>query len=176
MLSIADRSVQDIPSEFVKRVQSAFLDGLYAFLDGLVHVAFSDPDSIFTHAKPPARRGPVGGDTQGEDGRPKEVDIRDVDTRILLTVSNLAHLRTTSIPRLVNQFQIAFKVEMQSEVQMLMDVTDQLDKILFDDYIKRKSADVAKIIRKGVLGGTVHWFEAPKPTGESHSAIVLLIH
>jgi exocyst complex component 2 len=56
---------------------------------------------------------------------------------------------------------------MSTDVQMLMDVTDQLDKILFDDYVKRKSADVAKIIRKGVLGGTVNWYEADKPTGAS---------
>jgi len=52
---------------------------------------------------------------------------------------------------------------------MLMDVTDQLDKILFDDYVKRRSAEVAKIIRKGVLGGQVDWYEADKPTGASRS-------
>ena len=91
--------------------------------------------------------------------------LLDQDTRILLTVSNLTHLRSTTIPRMVNQFQVAFKVDMAAEVQMLMDVTDQLDKILFDDYIKRKAANVARIIRKGVLGGTVDWYEAPKPTG-----------
>ena len=70
---------------------------------------------------------------------------------------------------MVHQFQVAFKVDMTAEVQMLMDVTDQLDKILFDDYIKRKAANVAKIIRKGVLGGTVDWYEAPKPTGQPYS-------
>lgn len=48
---------------------------------------------------------------------------------------------------------------------MLMEVINQLDGILFDDYVKRKSADVAKIIKKGVLGGTVDWYNAPKPTG-----------
>jgi exocyst complex component 2 len=61
---------------------------------------------------------------------------------------------------------MAFKVDMAKDLQMLMDVTEQLDKILFDDYVKRKSGDVASIIRKGVLGGTVNWYEAPKPTGE----------
>lgn len=88
------------------------------------------------------------------------------DIRILLTVSNLTHLRDTTIPRLINQFQLAFKVDMTKDLQMLMDVTEQLDKILFDDYVKRKSGDVAKIIRKGVLGGTVNWYEAAKPTGQ----------
>lgn len=87
------------------------------------------------------------------------------DIRILLTVANLTHLRESTIPRLIHQFQTAFKCDMSTDVQMLMDVTDQLDKILFDDYVKRKSADVAKIIRKGVLGGTVNWYEADKPTG-----------
>lgn len=81
-------------------------------------------------------------------------------------MSNLTHLRETTIPRLVAQFQSAFNIDMTQDVQMLMDVTEQLDKILFDDYVKRKSADVAKIIRKGVLGGTVNWYEADKPTGE----------
>lgn len=67
---------------------------------------------------------------------------------------------------MVNQFQAAFKVDMGPEIEMLMSVTDQLDKILFDDYIKRKSMEVAKIITKGVLGGAINWYEAPKPTGE----------
>ncbi|KAK4055272.1 Exocyst complex component S5 [Microbotryomycetes sp. JL201] len=152
----------DLPTDFVRKIQSAYLDALYAFLDGLVHVAFSDPESIFSQdSSRPGRRNAL---VTTDDGRPKEVDIRSVDTRILLTVSNLTHLRDVTIPKLVNQFQAAFRIDMAAEVQMLMDVTDQLDKILFDDYVKRKSADVAKIIRKGVLGGTVDWYEAAKPT------------
>ncbi|KAK4057640.1 Exocyst complex component S5 [Microbotryomycetes sp. JL221] len=156
------RQDTDLPTDFVRKVQSAYLDALYAFLDGLVHVAFSDPDSIFSQdANRSLRRNAL---VTTDDGRPKEVDVRSVDTRILLTVSNLTHLRDVTIPKLVNQFQSAFKIDMKAEVQMLMDVTDQLDKILFDDYVKRKSSDVAKIIRKGVLGGTVDWYEAAKPT------------
>lgn len=76
---------------------------------------------------------------------------------------------------MVNQFQAAFKVDMGPEIEMLMSVTDQLDKILFDDYIKRKSMEVAKIITKGVLGGAINWYEAPKPTGESPSCVTLCI-
>ncbi|SCV68475.1 BQ2448_596 [Microbotryum intermedium] len=167
--SSRSRSDVSLPTEFVKKIQAAFLDGLYAFLDGLVHVAFSDPEHIFASpaqgsknaTNATARRNLV---TTGEDGRSKEVDIRNVDIRVLLTVSNLTHLRETSIPRIINQFQSAFKIDMEADVQMLMDVTEQLDKILFDDYVKRKSADVARILRKGVLGGTVDWFEAAKPT------------
>ncbi|BGO96556.1 Exocyst complex component SEC5 [Rhodotorula toruloides] len=161
----ASRNRQDvtIPTDFQRKIQSAFLDGLYAFLDGLVHVAFSDPETIYSSPSGTKRRG-LGIEADDDTGRPKEVDIRNVDIRILLTVSNLTHLRETTIPRLINQFQSAYKVDMASDIQMLMDVTEQLDKILFDDYVKRKSAEIAKIIRKGVLGGTVNWYEADKPT------------
>ncbi|GAA5845225.1 hypothetical protein JCM3766R1_003363 [Sporobolomyces carnicolor] len=159
----------DLAAEYQRKVQGAFLDGLYAFLDGLVHVAFSDPAEV-NGSKPRVDRNNDGfnehgrlGEGEEETGRPKEVDVRNVDIRILLTVSNLTHLRETVIPRLISQFQTAFKVDMSQDVQMLMEVTDQLDKILFDDYVKRKSSEVSDIIRKGVLGGGVDWYEAEKP-------------
>ena len=88
-----------------------------------------------------------------------------------MTVSNLTQLRESILPRLISQFQSAFKVDMSQDVAMLMEVTDQLDKILFDDYVKRRSEEVGRIIRKGVLGGTVDWYEAEKPTGELTSFI-----
>ncbi|GAA5899347.1 exocyst subunit SEC5 [Sporobolomyces salmoneus] len=153
----------DLPVEFQRKVQGAFLDGLYAFLDGLVHVAFSDPDQVSSGS---VRKDSLGGANEGgeeETGRPKEVDVKNVDIRILLTVSNLTHLRESIIPRMISQFQTAFKVDMSQDAQMLMEVTDQLDKILFDDYVKRKSAEVGEIIRKGVLGGGIDWYEAEKP-------------
>ncbi|GAA5945363.1 hypothetical protein JCM3775_002199 [Rhodotorula graminis] len=159
-----NRKDVDLAPDFQRKVQSAFLDGLYAFLDGLVHVAFSDPETIFAAPSGVKKRGVVGVEGEEDTGRPKEVDIRNVDIRILLTVSNLTHLRETTIPRLVAQFSTAFRADTASDLQMLMDVTDQLDKILFDDYVKRRSGEVAKIIRKGVLGGQVDWYEADKPT------------
>lgn len=81
----------DIPSEFQRKIQSAFLDGLYAFLDGLVHVAFSDPESIFTSAAVGKRRG-LGMEGEEDTGRPKEVDVRNV-------VRLLPPLPSLSLPR-----------------------------------------------------------------------------
>jgi len=34
------------PSDFTSRIKSVFLDALYAFLDGLVHLAFSEYDPL----------------------------------------------------------------------------------------------------------------------------------
>lgn len=82
--SSRSRSDVNLPIEFVKKAQAAFLDGLYAFLDGLVHVAFSDPEHIFSS---PATGNAIAQTnlatrrkllSAGEDGRPREVDVRNV--------------------------------------------------------------------------------------------------
>jgi exocyst complex component 2 len=78
----ASRNRQDvtIPTDFQRKIQSAFLDGLYAFLDGLVHVAFSDPETIYSSPSGTKRRG-LGIEADDDTGRPKEVDIRNVVRR-----------------------------------------------------------------------------------------------
>lgn len=82
--SAASRSRKeiDIPADFQRKVQGAFLDGLYAFLDGLVHVAFSDPETIFTAPSGTKKRG-LGIEGAEDTGRPKEVDIRNVVRHLL---------------------------------------------------------------------------------------------
>lgn len=74
---------------------------------------------------------------------------------------------------MISQFQLAFKLEMSQDVEMLMEVTDQLDKILFDDYVKRKSKQVSEIIRKGVLGGGIDWYLAEKPKGKGFIPLLI---
>ena len=85
----------------------------------------------------------------------------------MLTVSNLSYLQTTAIARLVEQFQSAMRIDMAGDIKTLKDVIQQLDKILFDDYLKRKAKELAAILQRGILGEGVDWHRAPKPTGES---------
>ena len=49
-----------------------------------------------------------------------------------------------------------------------MDVVGQLDKILFDDLIQRKSDQIARVVQAGIIGPDVDWANAPKPTGTPH--------
>jgi exocyst complex component 2 len=60
---------------------------------------------------------------------------------------------------------------MGSDSKTLNDVVGQLDKILFDDYIKGRSVALAATIEKGVLGNGIDWHRAPKPTGELLSTL-----
>lgn len=50
---------------------------------------------------------------------------------------------------------------------MLDEVVDQLDESLFTDYVKTKATIVNGIIRKGISGSGMDWYETPRPTGES---------
>ena len=46
-----------------------------------------------------------------------------------------------------------------------MTVVQELDRSLFDGYVKPKSVEVTAIVRKGILDPQMDWFETPKPTG-----------
>jgi hypothetical protein len=46
-----------------------------------------------------------------------------------------------------------------------MTVVMELDKTLFEGYIKSKGDTVTTIIRGGILDHNMDWYETPQPTG-----------
>lgn len=46
-----------------------------------------------------------------------------------------------------------------------MTVVLELDKTLFESYVKPKSAVLVGIVRNGILDTTMDWYETPQPTG-----------
>ncbi|POV96403.1 hypothetical protein PSTT_15672, partial [Puccinia striiformis] len=162
-----------IPASDTRKAQSAFLDGLYGFLDGLVHIAFTSakgrlvqPDTTRTSSIE------LGFNSALMDEetiiKPEVVidpDEEEIDIRLLLTISNLSNFTMVYIPRLFKQFSEAFSLDMTNDLETLMDVVEQLDTLLLGDYIKRKAEIISEIIQTGVLSGKVDWLTAPKPTG-----------
>ncbi|KAH9469276.1 hypothetical protein Pst134EA_009797 [Puccinia striiformis f. sp. tritici] len=155
-----------------RKAQSAFLDGLYGFLDGLVHIAFTSakgrlvqPDTTRTSS---IELGFNSALMDEETIIKWEVvidpDEEEIDIRLLLTISNLSNFTTVYIPRLFKQFSEAFSLDMTNDLETLMDVVEQLDTLLLGDYIKRKAEIISEIIQTGVLSGKVDWLTAPKPT------------
>jgi exocyst complex component 2 len=47
----------------------------------------------------------------------------------------------------------------------LDEVVSQLDKILFDDFVKRKAEDLLEISERGLLKDGTEWAGGGKPTG-----------
>lgn len=145
-----------VSSEFTSRVKGAFLDALYAYLDGIVHLAFSEYDpldpTISTSHK-------VVGNSR------LTVDVQELDTRILLSVTNLSHLNRIAIPTMAKQFQEVFHCKMSDDLATIDEVATQLDKILFEDFLKRKSETVASVFRRGILHGGIDWQTLQRPSG-----------
>jgi hypothetical protein len=46
-----------------------------------------------------------------------------------------------------------------------MTVVQELDKTLFDSYVKPKAAIVMGLVRCGILDSDMDWYETPQPTG-----------
>ncbi|CAO3635122.1 unnamed protein product [Cunninghamella blakesleeana] len=140
------------------KIRSSFLESIFEFLDGLVKLAFTDYQPLNEKDELLLAK------------KREKIDVHSMDVRILLTVSNLAHMRAAVIRKLVNLFEGAYKINMEEDFKTLLDVVDQLDQILFNDYIKRKSASIRDIIHHGILMSGIDWYSISKPT-EVHSFV-----
>ncbi|KAK0529701.1 Exocyst complex component S5 [Tilletia horrida] len=160
--SIAGGKVEDgkarersIPAEFTGRIKASFLNGLYTFLDGLVQLAFSEYDPLDPTTSTSEK---VFADTN------VSIDVRELDARILLGVTNIDHLRRTVLPALFQLISDSLHVKMAEDLKTVEEVAQQLDGILFDDYVKRKSDIISDILQEGILKSGINWSTIPKPS------------
>ncbi|KAG0082920.1 hypothetical protein BGZ93_002132 [Podila epicladia] len=143
-----------VNADFTERIRKTFLDALYSFLDGLVHLAFSDGERTGTndHASTEPRK-------------QRNIDFSQLDPRILVTISNLNEVGNNAIPKLLAEFERTCGLSMAEDGKALIEVVGQLDNILFEDYIKRKTVVASRVITDGILYGGIDWYSMAKPTG-----------
>jgi exocyst complex component 2 len=156
-----------IPNEFVIKITKAFLDATYAFLDGLVHLAAEGSPVIDAENIPS-----VDISTTGKLQAMGLLDTSNVDTRTLLVISNFVNLKRVRIPDMITQLETAFNITVDNDKATLMSVVDQLDRTLFDDFIKPKVTVATGKLRGGILDPKMDWYETPQPTGERCSSAV----
>ncbi|KAJ9115628.1 hypothetical protein QFC20_000954 [Naganishia adeliensis] len=130
----ADKSA--VPVVFVHKIKECFLDSLYYFLDGMVHLALSGEEPL------------VGDEVVQNHG----VDWRDKDTRIVLTMSNILHLQTKLLPTMLTKFEALYGLKSVDDKDMLQQIIGQVDEVLFEDYLKRKRETLQQITDTGLLG------------------------
>ncbi|PPQ80928.1 hypothetical protein CVT26_014961 [Gymnopilus dilepis] len=168
------RSAKQAPISqiFVSKIMKAFLDALYAILDGMVLLA-SDESPILSGHDP-------AGNSGADSLNPMELlDLKDGDTRLLIVISNFGHLSKVLIPSMLTQLESAFGVSMtddrkartDSNLQTLMTVVAELDKTLFEGYLKSKSETVRTILRGGILDSQMDWYDTPQPTVGVHAQV-----
>jgi hypothetical protein len=105
-----------VPEQYIEKIRDAFLDALYSFLDGLVHLAFADPER------------PNNGESSGSRSlenlngggkKAKAIDITQLDSRILITISNLSELRSVTIPKMLTDFEKTCSVSIAGDGKVL---------------------------------------------------------
>ncbi|KAF5318658.1 hypothetical protein D9619_010696 [Psilocybe cf. subviscida] len=145
-----------IPQIFVTKITKAFMDALYAFLDGMILLASNES---------PIAKGQVSTLIVAEDSSPLEsLDLKDGDTRLLLVISNFGQLSKVVIPSMLLQLETAFGVSLAEDKKTLMTVVVELDRSLFDGYVKSKGDKVKTIVRGGILESDIDWYETQQPT------------
>ncbi|KIK99659.1 hypothetical protein PAXRUDRAFT_8739 [Paxillus rubicundulus Ve08.2h10] len=147
------RTIQQnhIQPAFALKITKTFLDAVYAFLDGLVHLTTPEwTDTMETSST-----------SQSAPSRP--FDLNDANTRLLLVLSNFAYLSGSLIPSMMSQLESAFGTPDEDDRKTLVKVVQELDKTLFDGYVKPKSTVVTAILREGILDPEMDWYETPQP-------------
>jgi len=56
-----------------------------------------------------------------------------------------------------------------------MKVVQELDKTLFDGYVKPKSAVVTSILKEGILDPAMDWYDTPHPTGMASKRMLIYV-
>jgi len=70
------------------------------------------------------------------------------------------------LPSFMGRFESMYGISTATDRETLDEVVEQLDKILFDDFIKRKSESLLKFTEAGISDDGFAWAEGSKPTGE----------
>ncbi|KAK1064298.1 Exocyst complex component S5 [Friedmanniomyces endolithicus] len=142
------------PAKLLQAVRGSFVTSLYKALSGMVEnaekgglagegggVEGMDPDGVMVAMM-------KGGD--GEELGAGRVDAGNRNVRILLTLSNLSHLRAEIIPHLISAFESSFSVKLTEETKTVRDVLGQIDARLFQAYVKPTVERLSVLIHDGI--------------------------
>lgn len=84
------------------------------------------------------------------------------NVRMLLTLSNLAALRSKVVAALNSQFENAFSVKLTDEAKTIRDTLSQIDARLFQTYTRPSIQSLKQTIQTGLTDP--NWGTNPKPT------------
>lgn len=156
-------------AKLLQAIRSTFVTSLYKGLNGMVENAErsnrdaadfnedADPDGITI-----ARYRQVDMDGAAALGS-EPLNASNRNERMLITLSNLNHLRSEVIPQLISQFESAFSVKLTEESKTIRDVLAQIDARLFQAYVKPLVDDLTATITSGII--SKGWEPAtPRPT------------
>ncbi|UJO13894.1 uncharacterized protein CLAFUR5_02334 [Fulvia fulva] len=155
-------------AKLLQVVRGCFTTSLYKSLNGMVENAEklkSDRNGVGEEVDPEGvtvpRKREVDGEVAGAVGV-EAVDASNKNVRMLLTLSNLNHLRSEVIPQLISHFESAFSVKLTEESKTIRDVLAQIDARLFQSYVDPTIKVLQQTIAAGIASPT--WVPStPRP-------------
>ncbi|KAK1922962.1 exocyst complex component Sec5-domain-containing protein [Papiliotrema laurentii] len=164
---VASRSgeKESIPSSFKRRIRENWVDTMCFLFDGILNST-----SLSVESGGPRRMSRYSSN--------RILTVRDLDTRLLFTLSKFHQLRTTVLPSLLKQTAKTLDTDMSKDEELLMEVVDNMDQIVLNDYLKRRSGALTEVIEGGILRGGIDWLNTTKPTEVRpymHRALLLLV-
>ena len=166
-------------AKLLQALRGTFVTNLYKALSGMVENAENpkknvlggaDPDGV-TVSKSAAVDGGGVSVALDSDNRVRNVGFLEwvfsltlpQNIRILLTLSNLAHLRIEIIPQLISQFETNFSVKLTDESKTIRDILGQIDARLFQSYVGPTVEQLKQLISEGIA--SPDWEPTvPRPT------------
>lgn len=89
------------------------------------------------------------------------------DTRLLVTLNKFHQLRTTILSGLIKRTGKLLETDISKDEGLLVEVVDNMDEIVFGDYVKKRSIALTETLEAGILRGGIDWLNVTKPTGTS---------
>jgi hypothetical protein len=84
-----------------------------------------------------------------------------------VTLGKFHQLKETTLPSLLNTASETLDADLDNDKETLLQVIDNMDQLVFEEFIKKKSRGLEDVMENGILRGGVDWLNAGKPTGES---------
>lgn len=85
----------------------------------------------------------------------------------MITLGKFNTLKEKALPALLSAASKVLEADISSDRDTLVEVVDGMDQIVFDEFVKRRSHNLVKVMEEGILHSGIDWLNTSKPTGES---------
>lgn len=94
-------------------------------------------------------------------------DVSRLDSRLLTVLSNATYFKQVMVPKFLMFYEDMFRSELLLDGPVLKSTAEYLDTMLLSNYVKRKMAKIAMLIRNGILCSGLNWSTVSRISGES---------
>lgn len=85
----------------------------------------------------------------------------------MITLGKFNTLKEKTLPALLTAASQALDADLNRDRDTLVEVVDNMDQIVFDEFVKRRGRNLVQVMEEGILHSGIDWLNTSKPTGQS---------